>query len=93
MSKFQQDQTIFVGVRVQKIPKRGHFMDTESIQKTLNILNFTTTYAILMKLTSDIYRNKVFHLAKSWDVPHKVYKGINKKPLKMSQKINFFCPI
>ena len=46
-----------------------------------------------MKLTSDIYRNKVFHLAKSWDVPHKVYKGINKKPLKMSQKINFFCPI
>ena len=81
MSKFQQDQTIFVGVRVQKIPKRGHFMDTESIQKTLKILNFTTTYAIPMKLTIDIYLNKVFHLAKSWDVSHRVYKDVNKKTL------------
>ena len=50
-SKFQQYQTLFGGVRAQKIPKRGHFMDTESIQKTLNIFDFTTTYAILMKLT------------------------------------------
>ena len=40
-------------------------MDTESIQKTLKIFNFTTTYAILMKVTTDIYLNKVFHLPKS----------------------------
>ena len=28
-SNFQQDQTIFVGVRNQKITKRGHFIDAE----------------------------------------------------------------
>ena len=50
-------------------------MDTEAIKKTLRILNFTTAYAILIKLTTDIYLNKVFHLAKSWSVSHRVYKG------------------
>ena len=42
------------------------------------------TMAILMKLTTDF--NKVFHLAKSWDVIQKVYEDINKKTHKMSQK-------
>ena len=45
-------------------------MDAESIQETLKIFNFTTTYAILMELTTNI--NKVFHLGKSWDVIHRV---------------------
>ena len=36
----------------QEIAKSGHFMDTESIQKTLKIFNFTTKYAILMKLAT-----------------------------------------
>ena len=40
-------------------------MDAEPIQKTLNIFNFTTIYAILMKLIADIYLDKVFQLAKS----------------------------
>ena len=43
-------------------------MYTVSIQKTLKTLNFTTAYAILMKPTTDIYLNKVFHLAESWGV-------------------------
>ena len=34
--------------------KRVYFMDAESMQKTLKIFNFTTTYAILMKRTTDI---------------------------------------
>ena len=34
-----------------------------------------------MKLTINIYLNKVFHLAKSWDVSHRVYKDVNKKTL------------
>ena len=38
-------------------------MDTESMQKTLKIFNFTNKYAILMKRTTDIYLNKVFHSA------------------------------
>ena len=52
---------MFGGARSQKILKRHHLIDAESIQKTLN---FTTTNAILVKLTTDIYLNKVFHLAK-----------------------------
>ena len=32
-SKFQQDETIFGGVKTQKIEKRGHFMDAELILK------------------------------------------------------------
>ena len=44
-----------------------------------------------MKLTIDIYLNKVFHLAKSWDVSHRVYKDVNKKTLKVSLKINFLA--
>ena len=35
-----------------------------------------------MKLTTDIYLNKVFHLAKSWCVIHMVYKGSTKKLIK-----------
>ena len=71
-SKFQQDQTIFGAVKAQKITKRGHFMDAKLIQKTLKIFNFTTTYAILIKLTTDIYLKKVFHLGKSWGLSHSV---------------------
>ena len=61
-------------------------MDAESIQKTLKFFNFTTTVAIHMKLTTDIYLNKVFHLAKSWGVTHSMQEGKNKKTQKMSQK-------
>ena len=57
------------GVRAQKILKKGDFMDAESMQKTFN---FTTTNTILVKRTTDIYVNKVFHLAKSRSVTHKV---------------------
>ena len=42
-----------------------------------------------MELTTDIHLNKGFHLAKSWSVSHIVYESMNKKNLKMRQKINF----
>ena len=54
-------------------------MNAQSTQKALKILNFTTTYTIMMKLNADIYLNKVFHLAKSRGVIYKVSEGINKK--------------
>ena len=51
-------------------------MDAKSIHETLKTFNFTKPYAILMKLTTDIYiyiyLKKVFHLAKSWPVIHNV---------------------
>ena len=39
----------------QKHPKKSHFVDTESILKTLQIFNLTTTNATLMKLTTIMY--------------------------------------
>ena len=73
-----------------KDPNKGHFLDTESIQKALQILTFVTTYAILMKRTADIHLNKVFHLAEFCGVSHREYKGANKKMIKMSQKSIFW---
>ena len=43
------------GVRAQKPPKKGYFVDAESVRKTLEIFNLTTTNAILMKLTTIMY--------------------------------------
>ena len=90
-SKFQQDQTMFGEVRAQKPPKMGNFMDAETIQKFLKIYNFATTNAFLMKVTTNVYLKKMFHFAKSWGVTHRVPEGVNKNPLKMSQKINFLA--
>ena len=67
----QQDQTIFGGAK-PKCPKIDHFMDTESIRKILKTFNFTTTNAIPMKRTTDIYLTKVFHLPKSLGVARRV---------------------
>ena len=39
------------GARAQKPPKKGYFVDAESVRKTLENFNLTTTNAILMKLT------------------------------------------
>ena len=52
---------LFGGVTAQKPTKRGHFMDAEAIQKTLKIFNVTTTYALLIKLTTNMqHLNKIF---------------------------------
>ena len=72
--------------KCRKTTKGGHFMDVESMQKTLKTFNFTTTNAILMKLAADLYLNKVFHLERSWGITHKVQEGINKKTHIIIQK-------
>ena len=41
----------FWGIRAQKLPIKGHFMDAESVPKTLKNFDLATTNAILMKLT------------------------------------------
>ena len=40
------------GIRAQNLPKKGHFMDAESVQKTLKIYNLTIKNAMLIKLTT-----------------------------------------
>ena len=62
----------YLGEQSLNAPKIDHFMDTESIRKTLKTFNFTTTNAIPMKLTTDIYLTKVFHLPKSLGVAQRV---------------------
>ena len=69
--KFQEYQTISGGVRASKPPQKGHFMDAESVRKILKIYNFTTTNAILMKLTKVMYLHKTFHFIKDWAVTHR----------------------
>ena len=55
--KISEDGTTSGGVRSKKSPKWDNFMDVESIGKTLQVFKFTTTYAILMKLTTNMYLN------------------------------------
>ena len=43
------------GIRAQKPPKKGYFVDAESVRKTLEIFNLTTANAILIKLTTIMY--------------------------------------
>ena len=51
--------TIFGGVRTQKPPKKNHFMDAESVRKTLKTFNLATSNAIMMKLTAMIYLHEI----------------------------------
>ena len=93
--KFQQDRTIFGGVRAQRpLPPsstKSHFMDAALPEKHLKIYNLTTTNAILMKLTTIMYLHETFHSAKNWGVSHRVWEGVNRKSLKKSQKISFLA--
>ena len=43
------------GVKAQKQPKKGYFVNAESVRKILEIFNVTTTDAIPMKLTTIMY--------------------------------------
>ena len=84
-SKFQQNWTIFWGERAQKTQERVSWMLNQS-KKVWKILISPPPNAILMKLITNIYL-KVFHLAKSWSVTHKVQEDINKKLTKWTRKI------
>ena len=48
-------------VRTQKLPKKGYFVDAESIRKMLEIFNLTATNSILMKLTTIMYTDEIYH--------------------------------
>ena len=59
------------GSKGQKPPKKGHFMDTELVRKTLKTFNLTTTNAILMKLTTIMY----------------LRESVNRKPLRARSSV------
>ena len=73
-------------------PEKGnHFMDSKVMQKTLENFDFTITNARLIKLTTNMYLNKAFHLAKPWGITHRMYKGVNKNLAKSAKK-SIFSP-
>ena len=55
-------------VRTQKLPKKGHFMDTESVRKSLKIFNLTKDECYTDK-TYHNYLHKIFNL-KIWGLTH-----------------------
>ena len=44
-----------IGVRAQKPPKKGYFVDAKAVRKALKMFNLTTANAIVMKLTTIMY--------------------------------------
>ena len=67
--KFQQNWTVFEGLRTQKLPKKGHFMDAESVRKALKMFNLTN-YECYTDKTYQDYLHKTFNLVKSLGVTH-----------------------
>ena len=71
----------------------SHFMDAASPRKHWKIYNLTTANAIKMKLTMIVYPHETFHLAKDWGITHRASEGTIRKPLKKSQKTDFFLEL
>ena len=49
----------FGGVKTQKLPQMGHFVDTASVRKTLKNFNLAILNATLMKLTTIMYLHDI----------------------------------
>ena len=69
-------------------------MDVNLVRNTLKIFNLATanaTNAILIKLTTNVYVDQIFHLAKNQGVTLGALERVNGKPLRMIQKISFLA--
>ena len=87
-SKFQQDWSIFGGVR-PKNPKKGPLHNAEPIQKTENFKVHNHIWYTDETLTTNMYLNKVFQLAKSSSVTHWVQDSVNKTTYQKEPKNQF----
>ena len=65
-------------------------MDAALPQKHLKIYNLTTRNGTLIKLTMILYLHKKFNVAEDWSVTPRAQEGVNQKPFKMSQEMNFW---
>ena len=66
-------------------------MDAKSVPKNLENFEFDNPNAILMKYATIMYLHKIFNLARNLVLTHRTKEGINKKPLRKSQKISFLA--
>ena len=57
--RFQQNWTVFEGVTTQKLPKKDHFMDADTVRKALKIFNLTN-YECYIDKTYQNYLYKTF---------------------------------
>ena len=62
------------GARAPKPAKNGYFVDADSVRKTLEIFNSTTTNAILIKLTTIMY----------------LHESVNRKAVRIRNSFSFF---
>ena len=62
------------GARAPKPRKNGYFVDADSVRKTLEIFNSTTTNAILIKLTTIMY----------------LHESVNRKAVRIRNSFSFF---
>ena len=67
------------GSKEQKTLPEWAPVDTDLVRKTLEIFNLTTTKAIMMKLSSNLYLFKIFHLANTWGRIQRASENANMK--------------
>ena len=88
---FCRNRTWFGEVIHEKLSRGCQKLYFRLLWKPLKIYNLITANATLMKRTTIMYLYETFHLTKDWSVTHRVYEGVNKKSLKMSQKFSFLA--
>ena len=88
---FCRNRTWFGEVIHEKLSRGCQKLYIPLLWKPLKIYNLITANATLMKRTTIMYLYETFHLTKDWSVTHRVYEGVNKKPLKISQKFSFLA--
>ena len=69
---FCTNMTLFGGEILEKPPRSSQKLYFLLLQKPLKTHNFTTTNAILMKITTIIYLNDTLYFTRNWGVTHRV---------------------
>ena len=83
--KFQQNWTVFEGIRIPKLPKKG----PESVRKALKIFNLTNHECYTDKTYQD-YLHKTFNLVKTWGVTHWMKRTYTKSIFEWAIKSAFW---
>ena len=71
----------------QNPPKKGHFMDAQSVRKTLKTFNLTTTTAILVKRTTILQRKVIRDICGGFQCSLKISRYYNKKLFHLQMRV------
>ena len=92
-SKFERNPIRFGGVIRKKPPKSSLKSTFLVLAQHLKIYNFGFTNAILMKLTTSMYKHETFDLAKKLGRHPQGVEGRGPKTYEKKLKVGFFAPI